>query len=90
MIDDKDDSVEIHLVIDRIEDGGWAVLLVGDDESTSIDFPVRLLPIGANGGDHLRLTITRDDKARDRAEDRTRELLERLQRRSTNEKNFKL
>jgi hypothetical protein len=97
MVDDKPHdapaSVRIHAVIDRIEDGDVAVLLAGDDEKTKIDFPVSLLPAGAQDGDHLRITISRDEKSRAAAEDRVRGLLDRLDKRSgetRGKKDFKL
>ncbi|HEX8492747.1 MAG TPA: DUF3006 domain-containing protein [Pyrinomonadaceae bacterium] len=68
----------IQAVIDRIEDGEVAVLLVDDDEKTQIDFPLRLLPEGASDGDHLRITITRERELRAAAEDRIKKLQERL------------
>jgi hypothetical protein len=68
----------IHAVIDRIEDNELAVLLVGDDEQTQIDLPVSLLPDGASDGDHLRITITLDEHARESMQDRIRKLQEEL------------
>lgn len=68
----------IHVVIDRIEDGAVAVLLVDDEEKTQIDFPLSLLPEGASDGDHLRLTITRERGLRAAAEDRIKKLQDRL------------
>jgi hypothetical protein len=88
----RSDEVELHAVVDRIEDGGMAVLALGDKESVTIDFPVTLLPEGVGGGDHLRLRISLDDASRGQAEDRTRALLDELQSRSksTGKKDFKL
>ncbi|MCA1849705.1 MAG: DUF3006 domain-containing protein [Acidobacteria bacterium] len=85
-------SVEIHAVVDRIEDGDLAVLLAGDDEKTKIDFPASLLPEGAGDGDHLRITIRLDEKSRAAAEDRVKGLLERLEKRggTKGKKDFKL
>lgn len=82
---------DLRAVVDRLEDNGFAVLLVGDEE-TSIDFPVALLPADTTPGDHLRLNIERDASARDDAQDRTRDLLEQLESRTTpsGKKDFKL
>lgn len=82
---------EIHAVVDRLEDNGIAVLLVGDDE-TSVDFPVALLPADTAPGDHLRLNIKLDAAARGESQDRTRALLEQLESRTTpsGKKDFKL
>ena len=71
-------AARIPAVVDRIEDGGQAVLLVGDDEQTQIDFPVSLLPEGVSDGDHLKITITKDKGARVAAEDRIKKLQEEL------------
>lgn len=91
MTKDKN-SVELHAVVDRLEDGDQAVLRLGDTESISVDFPLSLLPEGTTGGDHLRLRITRDEASRDAATERTSALLERLESRTTpqGKKDFKL
>lgn len=68
----------IHAVIDRIEDGGVAVLALDDDEKTQIELPVGLLPEGASDGDHLRITITPDRASRAAATERIRKLQEQL------------
>lgn len=68
-------------VVDRVEDGGTAVLLVGDDEGVSIDVPASLLPAGAEGGSHLVITVKLDETSRASAEDRIRALQEKLERR---------
>jgi hypothetical protein len=82
----------VHAVVDRIEDNGMAVLLVGDDEKTQIDLPAALLPADAGGGDHLRITIVREGKLRAAVEDRVRKLQEQLTRDSgaQEQKDFKL
>lgn len=88
---EKTKSAELRAVVDRLEDNGFAVILVGDDE-TPIDFPVALLPADTAPGDHLRLNIKLDASARDDAQDRTRALLEQLESRTTpsGKKDFKL
>lgn len=82
----------IHAVIDRIEDGGVAVLLLDDDKKTQVDFPASLLPDGSSDGDHLRITISRDAPLRAAAEERVKKLQERLTRAGGDEeqKDFKL
>ena len=67
-------------VVDRVEDGGTAVVLVGDEE-VSVDLPASLLPEGAGGGSHLVITVRLDEASRASAEDRIRALQERLERR---------
>ena len=92
--DQKEDPsfIEFHAVVDRTEDGGWAVLLTGYDEKTRVDLPLSFLPAAAQDGDHLRIKIALDETARRAAEDRARELLNRLEKRSDTrgKKNFKL
>ena len=86
-------SEQIHAAIDRIEDGGMAVLLVGEDEKTKVDIPASLLPKGAAVGDHLRITITLDRESGDAARERVRKLQEELKQQSNEpeeKKNFKL
>ena len=68
-------------VVDRVEDGGVAVLLVGDDEGVSVDLPASLLPAGAEGGSHLVITVSLDESSRASAEDRVRALQEKLEKR---------
>ncbi|HEV3469773.1 MAG TPA: DUF3006 domain-containing protein [Pyrinomonadaceae bacterium] len=68
-------------VVDRIEDGGTAVVLVGEDESVSVDLPTSMLPAGAEGGSHLVITVKLDDDSRRDAEDRIKALQEKLERR---------
>lgn len=83
----------IHAVIDRIEDGGMAVLLLDDDKKAQLEIPASLLPDGASDGDHLSITITRDGAKRAAAEERIRKLQERLTHASggdEEQKDFKL
>ena len=61
---------QVRAEIDRIEDGGVAVLVVGDDRKTQVDVPASLLPEGASDGDHLRITITLDKEGGPAADDR--------------------
>ncbi len=85
-------SKPIHAVIDRIEDGGMAVVVAGDDEKTKIEIPVSLLPEGASDGDHLRISIALDKGSRAAAETRTRSLQDQLTQQSgtQDQKDFKL
>lgn len=79
--DDQKESAQtgpIHAVVDRIEDGGMAVLLLGDDEKTQFELPLSLLPEGTSDGDHLRIIITPDRRSRVAAADRIRKLQEQL------------
>jgi hypothetical protein len=82
----------IHAVIDRIEDGGMAVLVLDDDKKTQVDVPASLLPDGSSDGDHLRITITLDGALRAAAGERIKKLQERLTHAGGDEeqKDFKL
>jgi hypothetical protein len=88
----KEESKETRAVIDRIEDGGVAVLLVGEDGKTKVDVPVSLLPKGASDGDHLRITITADHASRSATEKSVKKLQDELKQQSDTEgkKDFKL
>lgn len=75
-------SARFRAVIDRIEDNDWAVLVLGDDGKTEVDFPRALLPEGASDGDHLRLTVTLDKESRADAERKIKALQDELEQRS--------
>ena len=79
-------------VIDRVEDGGTAVVLVGEDESVKVELPAALLPAGASDGDHLTITVRLDKASRARAEKGVRELQEKLEKLggADGKKDFKL
>ena len=95
---DRDDqskraaSRQIRAEIDRIEDNKMAVLLVGDDGKTQLDFPLALLPEGATDGDHLRITISIDKGSKDNAAARVKKLQDKLAQAggAEEQKNFKL
>ena len=86
-----DKSKRTRAVIDRIEDGGTAVLLVGDDEH-KVELPASLLPEGAESGSHLSINISLDEASRKEAEARVKTLQEKLEKRGGGEgqKSFKL
>ena len=88
----RGESKRTRGVIDRIEDDGTAVVLLGEDEAESLDVPASLLPEGAEGGDHLSITVALDKESRAAAEDRVKALQEKLEKRggSSGRKNFKL
>jgi hypothetical protein len=95
---DRDDkakraaSRQIRAEIDRLEDGGMAVLIVGDDEKKQIDIPASLLPEGASDGDHLRITISIEKESRDASAARVKKLQDRLAQAggAEDQKDFKL
>ena len=86
-----DKSRRTRGVIDRIEDGGTAVLLVGEDEH-KVELPASLLPEGAEGGSHLSINISLDEASRKEAEERVKALQEKLEKRGGGggRKSFKL
>ena len=86
-----DKSKRTRAVIDRIEDGGTAVLLVGEDEH-KVELPASLLPEGAESGSHLSINISLDEASRKEAEERVKALQEKLEKRGGGEgrKSFKL
>ena len=88
----RTDSKKTKAVVDRIEDGGTAVVRVGDDKGDLVDLPVSLLPDGASDGDHLTITVKMERASRASAEERVRALQERLEKRSgtAGKKDFKL
>ncbi len=85
-------SVELHAVVDRVEDDRIAVVLLGDDEKIAVDIPLALLPEEATDGAHLRIRITLDGDSRKSAEARIKDLQDKLQKKSgtKDQKNFKL
>jgi hypothetical protein len=92
MSDEKrgDKSKRTRAVVDRIEDGGTAVLLVGEDEH-KVELPASLLPEGADAGSHLSVNIALDEASRKEAEDRVKALQEKLEKRGgEGQKSFKL
>ena len=88
----REASKQLHAAIDRIEDGGMAVVLLGDDEKTQVDLPLALLPQGAVDGDHLTITITIDKDSRAATADRVKKLQDKLAQKggAQDQKDFKL
>ncbi len=66
-----------HLVVDSLTEG-FARLILHGDAQVYFDFPQRLLPAGIREGDHVRLTLTRDDEARVREQAAVKHLLREL------------
>jgi hypothetical protein len=84
-------SRRTRAVVDRIEDGGTAVLHAGDDESQQVELPASLLPEGAESGSHLVINVSLDEASRAEAEGRVRALQEKLEKRGgEGQKSFKL
>ena len=68
-------------VVDRIEDGDLAVLLLGDEE-IQLDLPRRYLPPGTAEGSVLHLTFEKDEQETESRMDQMRERMARLRRKS--------
>ena len=84
-------SKRTRAVVDRIEDGGTAVLHAGDEEETKVELPASLLPEGTESGSHLVINVSLDETSRKEAEDRVKALQERLEKRGgAGQKSFKL
>jgi hypothetical protein len=92
---ERADSLEVRAVVDRIEDGDIAVLVLEDEAKSQLDVPRASLPEGANAdGDHLLLKFDVDAESGERklkfikaapaaraaAEDRIKKMQERLAR----------
>ena len=87
----KRKSKRTRAVVDRVEDGGVAVLHVGEDEGLKVELPASLLPEGAEGGSHLTITLSLDESSRRAAEERVKSLQEKLEKRGgEGPKNYKL
>lgn len=85
MSDDDERSKKTRAVIDRVEDGGRAVVQLGEDSANLCELPAELLPDGAADGDHLVITVRLERDSRAAAEERIRALQERLERRTRGE-----
>ena len=67
----------LKIVVDRIE-GDTAVLELYDNEGVRFTLPVKCLPEGTRGGDHLRAVFTQDIESRERERKKAERLLEEL------------
>jgi hypothetical protein len=63
--------------VDHIE-SQIATLLLGDDESVTVQVPHAWLPPGAKEGTILRLDLSLDEAAQEQGKQRTQSLLEEL------------
>jgi hypothetical protein len=83
-------SRRTRAVVDRVEDGGTAVLLAGDEE-LKVELPAALLPEGAEAGSHVVINVALDEASRKAAEERVKALQEKLEKRGGGgQKSFKL
>jgi len=67
-------SINMKAVIDRIE-GDWIVFEAED--GTTFDVPIAYFP-EAQGGDHVMITITKDEESKKESEERIAELRSKL------------
>lgn len=63
--------------VDRLE-GDKAVLLVGDDESTSVVIPIALLPEDAGAGSALTVSIRYEPKLTEDTRSTVADMIKRL------------
>ena len=91
MSDEKGKSKRTRAVIDRVEDGGTAVVLAGEEE-LKVELPASLLPEGSESGSHIVISVSLDEASRKEAEGRVKSLQEKLEKRGGGEvkKSFKL
>ncbi|OPY26703.1 MAG: hypothetical protein A4E28_02369 [Methanocella sp. PtaU1.Bin125] len=77
----------MKVTIDRFEDG-YAVLLIRNEESVHIDFPVRYLPEGCKEGDILDISICKDIQSTEDAKKRVSDLIEKLKNKKYDNSHF--
>lgn len=71
------DQTKIKVVVDRLEDD-LAVIVLYDDDSVKFNLPVKHLPEGTRGGDHLQVTFARDRQSREAERQKVADLLKSL------------
>ena len=69
----------VNMVVDRIEDDR-AALVLSDDEKVKLTVPVKVLPDGVKGGDHLQVTFKIDRERTEEVASQVEDLLEKLKR----------
>jgi hypothetical protein len=70
------------VVIDRVE-GDLAVLVLYDDDRVKFHLPLKYLPEGVRGGDHLQMSFTVDEQSREAEKKKIEELYRQLKSRKT-------
>ena len=68
----------MRVQIDRLEDNGWAVLLLYPDGERSFDAPRELLPEEASPGDVFEVSFEHDRAETERLAAENRRLLDEL------------
>jgi hypothetical protein len=74
---------EISAFVDRIE-GDIAVVLLGEEQDTRLDLPLKYLPAKVSEGHWLRIAIEIDHKKTDAVRKRVRQLMDELTEKSAN------
>ena len=69
----------VGMIVDRIEDDR-AALVLSDDEKVKLSLPVKFLPDGVKGGDHLEVTFKIDRERTQEVAAEVEDLLEKLKR----------
>ena len=71
-------EISLKFTVDRIEEG-YAVLLLRNEESTIVNWPLKAIPFSISEGDVLIFKIEKDEEERDAARERVKSLLQKLQ-----------
>ena len=76
-------EISLKFTVDRIEEG-YAVLLLRDEESTTVNWPLETTPFSVSEGDILTFEIEKDEEEREAARERVKSLLQKLQEKDRN------
>lgn len=76
-------EISLKFTVDRIEEG-YAVLLLRDEESTTVNWPSETIPFSVSEGDILTFEIEKDEEEREAARERVKSLLQKLQEKDRN------
>ena len=76
-------EISLKFTVDRIEEG-YAVLLLRDEESTTVNWPLETIPFSVSEGDILTFEIEKDEEEREAARERVKSLLQKLQEKDRN------
>lgn len=71
-------EISLKFTVDRIEEG-YAVLLLRNEESTIVNWPLKAIPFSISEGDVLIFKIEKDEEEKDAARERVKSLLQKLQ-----------
>jgi hypothetical protein len=77
LTDDNRPQISFGAYLDRFE-GGWAVVIAGDDGEIQLDLPLDRLPPGTKAGDHLIINVRLDRESTEAARERIAELQQEL------------